>query len=152
MEHSYAIILRHVSFIIRQARAMSALSNVSNSIKTYFTKYRSKNFSRWRIAGERRTGEVYDALGILTIVIYDGRIYVQSRRYFKESGIRGAVGAVMKSYDAYSPSQRIFWLSSLFRRVHRALSRFNFPLHISRDRLHRSFYGTSLVTRSRRNV
>lgn len=44
MEHSYAIILRHVSFIIRQARAMSALSNVSNSIKTYFTKYRSKNF------------------------------------------------------------------------------------------------------------
>lgn len=76
MEHSYAIILRHVSFIIRQARAMSALSNVSNSIKTYFTKYRSKNFLRWRIAGERRTGEVYDALGILTIVIYDGRIYV----------------------------------------------------------------------------
>lgn len=45
MEHSYAIILRHVSFIIWQAHAMFMLSNVSNTIKTYFrTKYRSKIF------------------------------------------------------------------------------------------------------------
>lgn len=29
----------------------------------------------------------------------------------------------MKSYGAYSPLQRIFWLSSVFGKVHRALSR-----------------------------